>query len=158
LLSAGAYDAIIVPNDLGYDVSCTIEEENRQTKGMLYTYHCSAKTPSFDAAIKLRDRLVQGLSDLHFKEDEVREHGLAADARDKGVCAPSGECLFQHVYATATRDWKFLQIEADPSFTVTVMAAVMAKSKGIPPTITGIDNNSGRFSFDILSVGPQEEH
>lgn len=150
------YDAIILPNDIGYDASCTVEEENRHEEGMLYTYECSIKTPSFPAALQLRDRLVQALSNLHLPEDEVREHGLAAYARGDGYCAPSGECLEGHIYVTAMKDWKIVQIDANPDFTRNTFAEINAMKSGRHAPIDGIAADSGNLSFQVLSVGPSK--
>jgi hypothetical protein len=148
-----AYDAIILPNDIA-DASCTIEERNRHAEGMLYIYKCDVKTPSFPAAIKLKDKLVQALTNFDLSEDEVREHGLAAHARDSGFCAPGGECLEGHIYVTAIKDWKTLQIEADPDFTRDTRSEVRAMANGTHAPINGIAANSASVSFQVFSVGP----
>ncbi|WP_260740100.1 hypothetical protein [Tunturiibacter lichenicola] len=150
------YDAIIVPNDLGHDASCTIEEESRNTEGMLYTYQCSMKTSSFPDAIRLKDHLVLLLKSLDLDEDQVREHGLSAHARSVGYCAPSGECLEDHIYVTAKKDWKILQIEATPTLTRDPMADLSTMQYGHHSAIIGIASDSADVSFQIMSVGPNK--
>ncbi len=135
------YDVTIVPDDIGPRASCTIEEEGRSQGWMLYTYQCSVKTSSYPDAVRLKDHLAQLLSSLDLTEDQIREHGLAAHAREVGRCAPSGECLEEHVYATAMKEGKTLQIEANPDFTRNTMAELNAmqyggirRLRGLPPT------------------------
>jgi hypothetical protein len=151
------YDATILPNDLGYDASCTVEEEDRHQEGMLYTYQCSVKTPSFPAALQLRDRLVQTLNTLHLtEEDEVREHGLATNAHTLGYCAPNGECMEGHIYVTTMKDWKIVQIEPNPDFTRNTLSEVRAMQAGGHAPINGIATDSATFTFRIVSIGPNE--
>jgi hypothetical protein len=147
------YDAVIVPSDVGSNVSCVINEEDRSPHGMLYIYDCTIKTDSFPAAIQLKERLEQNAKALGLKEDEVREHGLAAHAKEEFPCAPGGECLEQNVYATVIKDWKNLQIQADPVFTSNVIAEAMASEHGGHAAISGIASNEGTVSFQIFSVG-----
>lgn len=149
------YDATILPSDLGYEPSCKVEAEDRHSEGMLYTYECSVKTPSFPAALDLRNRLVASLASLHLtEEDEIREHGLAANARSLGYCSPDGECLEGHIYVTATKDWKTVQIEPNPIFIRSTLAEISAMKAGRHAPINGIASDSADFSFRILSVGP----
>jgi hypothetical protein len=150
------YDAAIVPSDVGRDISCSIEEEDRNAQGMLYTYQCTIKTNSFPAAIQLKEKLVQAVRELGLKEDEVREHGLAAHAKESGPCTPEEECLEQNVYASVMMNWKNLQIEADPVFTRNTVAEVMAREHGGHAAISGIANDAATVSFQIFSVGPRK--
>jgi hypothetical protein len=147
------YDAAIVPSDVGSDLSCSIEEEDRNGQGMLYTYQCTIKTDSFPAAIALKNRMAQTARALGLKEDEIREHGLAVHAKEVMPCAPGGECLFQNVYATTMMSWKSLQIEADPVFTRNTIAELMAQEHGGHAAITGIASDEGTVSFQMFSVG-----
>jgi hypothetical protein len=149
------YDATIVPSDIGRDVSCSIEEEDRDSLGMMYTYECTIKTDSFPAAIALKDRMVQTVKALGLKEDEIREHGLAVHAKEVAPCAPGGECLFQNVYASTETNWKNMQIMADPVFTRNTMAEVMALQNGGHAGVSGIASDEGTVSFQIFSVGPK---
>ncbi|HEY4380205.1 MAG TPA: hypothetical protein VGN01_07660 [Acidobacteriaceae bacterium] len=151
---ATTYDAVILPRDLGYDANCDIEEQNRHIEGMMYTYRCSIKTPSFPEAIALKERLVQSLKKLDLGEDEVREHGLSAHAQNSGYCAPSGECLEGNVYVSATKDYKFFQIEANPILTRNVMAQIGAMKYGKDAPIDGISDKAASVSFEVFSVGP----
>ena len=141
------YDAVILPSDVGRDVSCSIEEKDRKDLGMLYAYRCTIKTESFPAAIALKERLAQTVKGLGLKEDEVREHGLAVRAKEVTPCAPGGECLFQNVYATTVTNWKSMQIEAD------TMAEVMALQHGGHAGVSGIASDEGTVSFQMFSVG-----
>jgi hypothetical protein len=151
------YDAVILPSDIGYDASCKVEAENRHEEGMMYTYECSVKTPSFPAALQLRDRLVQTLSGLHLtEEDEVREHGLAANSRTLGYCAPNGECMEGHIYVSAMKDWKIVQIEPNPVFTRDTLSEIAATKAGRHAPINGIAANEANLSFRIVSVGPNK--
>jgi hypothetical protein len=132
------YDAVILPSDVGRDVSCSIEEEDRKDLGMLYAYRCTIKTESFPAAIALKERLAQTVKGLGLKEDEVREHGLAVHAKEVTPCAPGGECLFQNVYATTVTNWKSMQIEADTMAEVMALQlAAMLESAGLRATLAG---------------------
>jgi hypothetical protein len=150
------YDAAIVPDDLGTNVSCTIEEENRAREGMLYTYQCSIKASSYVGAVALRDRLVSDLRDLHLTEDEIREHGLAADARNAGKCAPSGECAMAHDYvAEPNEEGKTLAIGAEPDFTRDPASELAAQTYGHDSPITGIAFDSATVFFAVYSVGPR---
>lgn len=152
------YDATILPNDLGLDATCTIEEEDRHKEGMLYTYECSVKTSSFPAALDLKNRLVASLNSLHLtEEDEVREHGLAANARALGYCAPDGECMEGHIYVTAMRDWKTVQIDPNPILTSNNLAAIITKGACSTACINGIASDSADLTFQILSVGPNTQ-
>jgi hypothetical protein len=151
------FDAAIVPDDLGYKTSCMIEEDNRHAKGMLYTYRCAITTASFPDAINLENHLIKLLGGLSLSEDEIREHGLAVNARGDGMCAPTGECLEEHVYATVMQDWKSLQIDANPAFTQNAMAEHLATEHGQHAAINGIDADSGNVSFRIFSVGPNKD-
>ena len=144
------YDAAIVPSDVGRDVSCSVEEEDRAAEGMLYTYQCTIKTNSFPAAVQLKEQLVQAIRGLDLKEDQVREHGLAAHAKESGHCAPDGECLEQNVYASTMTGWKNLQIEADPVFTHNTVSELMLHHA----VVSGIANDAGTVSFQMFSVGP----
>jgi len=150
------YDATILPNDIGNDASCTIKEENRHEEGMIYTYECSIKTPSFLAALQLKDRLVQALSNLHLSEDEIREHGLATTARQDGMCAPSGECLEEHTYVTTRADWKFVQIDANPILERNALAEIRAMKTGTHAPFIDIATDAGDLSFEVFSVGPRK--
>ncbi|MGI8770326.1 MAG: hypothetical protein ACR2JE_02710 [Acidobacteriaceae bacterium] len=155
--SAKTYDATIVPDDLGYQPSCTIEVEDRADLGMLYTYECIVKTHSYGMAISLQKLLAKELADLPLPvEDQVREHGLYANAKNKGLCAPTGECALEHTYVTAVKDWKTLQIEAWPDFTRNVVLELMTSEHGKHAAITGVAGDSGSVSFEIMSVGPRE--
>lgn len=152
--TSGIYDATILPNDLGYEPSCMVEEENRHEEGMLYTYQCSVKTESFRAALALRNHLAQTLEALHVtQEDEVREHGLAANARAQGYCAPSGECLEGNIYVTAMKDWKIVEIDPHPIFTRNTIAEMKAMQSGTHAPINGIATDSASLTFYVISVG-----
>ena len=87
-------------------------------------------------------------------EDEVREHGLSANARNSGYCAPTGECLEGNVYVSATQDYKFFQIEANPILTRNVMAQIAAMKYGKDAPIDGISDKAANVSFEVFSVGP----
>jgi hypothetical protein len=153
-LDSTTYDAVILPSDIGYDANCDVEEENRYAEGMMYIYRCSIKTSSFSEAIALKERLVQSLKKLDLGEDEVREHGLSASARDAGFCAPTGECMEGNVYDSATKDYKFFQIEANPILTRNVMAQIGAMKYGRNAPIDGISDKAANVSFEVYSVGP----
>jgi hypothetical protein len=150
------YDAIVLPTDVLDDLACTVKQEDRQ-EGVMYTYECFGHTSSFAASVQLRDKLVQSVSDLHLVEDEVREHGLSAHARSEGMCAPNGDCSFQHEYASALTDGKLLQIDANPSLARTLSAIAQAKRDGSRAPISGSDPKEGVFSFSIFSFGPPKK-
>src|SRR5215472_16531610 len=150
------YDAAIIPNDIGSDMSCTIEEENRHELGMMYSYRCEIKTTSFPAALQLQNKMVLQLKEFNLKEDEVREHGLGAYAREIGVCAPTGECLEQHVFATTMQSWKMLQIAANPILVANTIAELQAGQNGKHAPAAGIATDKGIVSFEIFSVGPRK--
>ena len=150
------YDAIILPADVLDDLACTIKQEDRQ-EGEMYTYECFGHTSSFAVSVQLRDKLVQSLSDLRLVEDEVREHGLSSHARSEGMCAPNGDCLEQHEYASALTDGKLLQIDANPSLTQTVGAIARAKRDGSEAPVSGSDPKDGVFAFEIFSFGPPKK-
>jgi hypothetical protein len=141
------YDAIILPNDIDYPATCTVGEENRHEKGMLYVYECLVKTTSFSAALQLKDRLVQALSSLHLTEDEVFEHGLSSNARGLGYCAPSGECMHEHNYESVAKDWKLVQIEPNPDFTRDTLSEISSRSRDTRAN----QRNRSRFRHSVVS-------
>ncbi|MGC2163986.1 MAG: hypothetical protein WA634_18945 [Silvibacterium sp.] len=151
---ATLYDATVVPNDLGKDVSCTILQAHDPSGGMLYVYQCSIKTLSYPAAIELEKVLVPLLSGLHFEEDQVAEHGFAVSDKDNHQCAPTGECAHAHMYQSVIRDNKFFSIEATPDFTRDPRAEMLALPYGHDARIDGIASDSATVSFAVISHGP----
>lgn len=150
------YDAIILPNDIGYEPTCEIEEQNRHDDGMLYTYRCSIQTPSFPDAVSLKERLIESLNGLNLGEDQVREHGLSITARNADLCAPTGECLEAHTFVSARQDYKFLQAEANPILTRDAREQVMALKYGRNAPIDGISDKAANVMFEVISVGPMK--
>ncbi|MDQ2835298.1 MAG: hypothetical protein M3Y50_16455 [Acidobacteriota bacterium] len=149
------YDATLLPNDIAYEPACTIEKQNRgHTDGMLYIYRCMIETSSFPEAVALKSRLIQSLKKLSLDEDQVREHGLSVNARQESMCAPTGECLEGDVFASVTKDYKFLQIDANPDLTRSALAEAQAMQYGHDTPISGISQNSGSVLFEVYSVGP----
>ena len=147
------YDATIRPNDVGQDTSCTVEESNHYDKGMYYTYECIVKTSSFPDAVLLKNQMVHDLAFLRLTEDEIAEHGLAAFAKGKNICAPSGECLYAHIFVSAYKDSKSLRINATPDFTMDAGNRALALQIG-HALISGISGNSATVSLQIISAGP----
>ena len=146
------YDATIVPNDLGNQVSCTVLESQIALKEMLYKFGCSIKTSSYPEAIAMEERLVSLLKSLNLDEDQVKEHGLTVSAQNDGRCAPTGDCEDDHVYVTSLKDWKRLVIEGEPVFTRINGAETFALT-GHDGMIVGIAPDSGTVTFAVYSWG-----
>jgi hypothetical protein len=117
-IQAVLYDATIVPNDVGGPTSCTILQAHNPSGagGALYKYACSIKTASYPEAIALEKTLVQRLDGLGLVEDQIAEHGFAIKDKDNNECAPTGECAHSHMFRSAIKDNKIVEIEAQPYF------------------------------------------
>jgi hypothetical protein len=149
-----AYDATILPNDAGNNVSCTIKEGTLSDR-VLYLYDCTIKTSSYQDAIQLQEHLVQLLGPLKLTEDQVEEHGVAARTVSEGRCAAlTGECEGQHLYATTEQDGKALHIEANPDFTRTAEETILSLQTG-HELVSRISPNSATVSIEVFSVGPK---
>lgn len=148
------YDSTILPSDISNDTSCDIRAGNFPDKRFTI-YACSIKTSSYQNAIQLEENLARLLAPLNLPEDQVEEHGDAAQAVEDGRCAPTGECEGAHVYATTKQHGKMLKIEADPDFTRTAMETVWSLQSG-HDVVSGISRNSATVSIKIYSVGPKE--
>jgi hypothetical protein len=145
-----AYDAIMLPNDVGDKISCDIKAGVLPDKTWSI-YECTIETSSFQEAIQLKERLVTLLAPLKLTEDEVQEHGAAAQAREDNRCAPTGECDGAHEYATTKRGGKMLVVEANPTFSRTADDVAMTLKSG-RAFFSGISPNSGLVTIDVYSV------
>lgn len=145
-----AYDSIILPSDIGNDISCTIKAVNLPDKTFAI-YNCSINTSSYQDAIQLEEHLVHLLAPLNLPEDQVEEHGKSAQARAEGRCAPSGECEDQHEYSTVKKDGKMLQITADPDFTYDARSSAATGHL----VIGGVSQGSATVTVKVYSVAPK---
>lgn len=160
------FDATLIPDDWTQTPECAVSQGPYEA-GMMYRYSCAATFPLLSDAVKARDgivaRYVTRLDAFNasqegsnpFKaivEDEVREHGLYANAKKNMDCSPQ-HCLFEHVYATNQVVGKLLQISVDPIFTASPLAAAKAKREGKPLPASG-ESGEGRLSIIMFSVGP----
>ncbi len=148
------YDSTIMPDDIGANPSCTVDVEDRGAEGTLYTFACQVKTSSYAEATRVKEYMKSSIADLYLEEDEIREHGLLAHARESGLCAPTGECIEGNTFITATHDWKTLQIEANPVFVRNVALEVMAQDHGKHARIGSIADDEAEVTFEVFSVGP----
>ncbi|HEX4038644.1 MAG TPA: hypothetical protein VHX37_11350 [Acidobacteriaceae bacterium] len=148
---SAVYDAAIVPNDVGQEATCLVDEDRPDTGGKLYVYKCEMKTNCFTSALILRNQLVQVARTLNLKEDEIREHGVAVKAKESGQCAPTGQCMDQYAYVSVDGG-KALVITANPVFTRDTMAELLAREHGADSAITGIANDEGNVTFEIFSA------
>jgi hypothetical protein len=144
------YDSTILPSDISNDTSCNITAGNLPDKTFAI-YACSIKTSSYQDAIQLEEHLAQRLAPLNLPEDQVEEHGDAAQAVEDGRCAPTGECEGAHVFATTKQNGKMLKIQANPDFTRTVDALMLSLKTG-HDLISGISRNSATVSIEVYSV------
>lgn len=152
------YDSTLLPAATPYPPTCNIEATNRgPADGMMYQYRCELKTRSYGDAIALKKSLLESIKPLHLQEDEVREHGLSTTARQMGMCAPEGPCLEADVYASATVDFKFLQIEANPVLTRNALAQARAMQGGREAPVAGMSDKEGSVTFEVFSVGPLDK-
>jgi hypothetical protein len=100
-------NAAIAPDDVGVAQCVT----NR--RGL---YACTIKTASFTAATRLRDRLIQDLSDLPLGEDKTsgrtwqNASGLTLDGQQ--LSCVGGDCYITKPYVSETRGWKSIEIDA----------------------------------------------
>lgn len=153
--SSITYDSLLVPDDLGEDTTCTITEENRAELGMLYTFGCTQKMSSYGMAVSKEKSVAYELARHSLpEEDQAREHGLYAHAKEMGLCAPTGECALEHTFITVRHDGKQLQIEAWPEFTRDTIPEIIARESGKHSAVSGIDPSSGSMSLEVMSVGP----
>ncbi|MGB0122648.1 MAG: hypothetical protein WBP63_04390, partial [Silvibacterium sp.] len=147
------YDATIVPDDVGGQPSCTVVQGRDPAGGLLYKYECVVKTESYSDAVALEKALVQRLYGLHLTEDQIEEHGIALKDEDNNECAPTGECAHTHMFASAMKDGKNVDIEAAPDFirnnNLADLQMFLATGRHNPPD--GVKSDSGTVTFTVLS-------
>jgi hypothetical protein len=147
------YDATIVPDGIGDQVSCSIIEAPRDPGEMSYFYECSVKTSSYEQAIKVQKALLSTLSELNLTEDQVKEHGFAASAHTEQRCAPfTGECEHQHMFISVLTDGKLLSLEANPDFTYNIYSIMAATKSKKAPLPSEVNRSSGTVKFDVYAV------
>jgi hypothetical protein len=148
------YDATIIPDDVGGHASCTVLQAPFP-KGALYKYACFIKTSSYSDAIALERTLVQRLDSLQLTEDQIKEHGLVLEDEGNNECAPTGECAHSHIFVSALKDGKIVDIEAVPDFvrnnTLADLQMFVATGRHNPPD--HVKPDSGSVEFAVYSHG-----
>ena len=156
---ATLYDATIIPNDVGGRATCTVLQARFPSGGALYKYACSIKTSSYSDAIALERTLVQRLDGLKLTEDQIEEHGRAVKDESNNECAPTGECAHSHIFVSALKDGKIVDIEAVPDFvrnnTLADLQMYMATGRHNPPD--SVKPDSGSVEFAVYSHGDAQK-
>jgi len=150
--TAFVYDALLVPNDVGKDLSCVILRGRNDTPSITI-YRCTLKTMSYQAAIQIEKGLVAQLNDLHMVENQAEEHGQLVKDKDDNECAPTGECTHTQMFMSAAEGGKFLSIEAHPDFVrngrLDIEVMLMT---GHHNFVESVSPNSGTVEISIWSV------
>jgi hypothetical protein len=150
--TAFVYDALLVPSDLGKDVSCTITQ-GRGDSSSITIYRCTLKTMAYPLAVQTEKALVSQLSNLHLVENQAEEHGLLVKDKNNNECAPTGECMHGQMFMSAPQDGKVLRIEAQPDFVRDLALDVQVMlMTGHHNFVKGVSPNSGTVEISIWSV------
>ncbi len=157
------YDALLVPNDLGKEVACTVIEGQGDTASVA-SYQCILKTMSYPAAIEVQKTLISRIKSLSLTEDQATEHGYAVADKGEYQCAPTGECEHTNMYVSALKDGRRLVIHASPQFIHNLRDEVMTLTltgHDLPPT--GIAPDSGFVTIEVWSSkaspsDPESQH
>lgn len=145
------FDATIIPNDVGKDVACTVLQAHLGDDE-LYKYECSINTTSYPVAVQLEDKLVSSLGGLGLVEDQISEHGSVVKDNADNECAPTGECTHTHMYVSAIKDGKIVDIEAHPTFIRNGAADIeMLMTTGHHNFVEGVASDSGTVTFSVYS-------
>jgi hypothetical protein len=147
-----AYDALLVPNDLGNAVTCTLIEGQGDGANMA-VYQCVIKTASYAAAVDLQRSLVSQLKPLGLVEDHAMEHGMAVSDKDTYKCSPNGACEHTFMYVSVPTKGRRLEITASPDFLRDPMSEIMTLDKtGHDAMPYGVSLNSGFVTIQVLSA------
>jgi hypothetical protein len=149
------YDALLVPSDIGKDVSCTVTH-GRDGSPSITIYQCSLKTISYPAAIEIEKALLSQLKSLNLTENQAKEHGLLVSDKDANECAPTGECTHAQMFISGPKDGKVFSIEAQPVFVRDIRLDVeVMMITGHHNFVSSVSPNSGTVEVTILSVASQ---